>query len=98
MLVSIDCIREAGSTQEWRSSPVLPASLLEAFRLKQGSGSKLEWESISDAVINAINDAGTSSVSLSADGDQKQKTALNDSLYTLANLRKKFGEDNDERQ
>lgn len=97
VLISVDCIREPGSTQEWRSSPVPSASLLEAFRLKQGSRNKLEWESVSDAVINTINEAGTSPVSLPADGDHKQKAALNNSLYTMTNLRKKLGEDYDER-
>ncbi len=97
VVVSVDCIREPGSTQEWRPSPVSPISLVEAFRMKQGSGSRLDWESISDAVINTINGAGTSPLSLSADGDRKQKSALNNSLYTLGNLRKKLGEDYDER-
>ncbi|KAL4808666.1 hypothetical protein BDV18DRAFT_132873 [Aspergillus unguis] len=89
VIVSTDCIRSPGSTQEWRSSPASPATLIETFQVKQGSGSETEWEAISDALITGVNAAGTSNVSLSENSEQKEKTALNTSLYSLENLRKK---------
>ncbi|KAL4779291.1 hypothetical protein BJX76DRAFT_341244 [Aspergillus varians] len=96
VLISVDSIREPGSTQEWRSSPDSPATLLEAFRLKQGStGSTIEWESVSDPMISTINAAGTLPVLLSEKAEQKEKTALNNSLYGLENLRKKLSDDQD---
>ncbi|KAL4912038.1 hypothetical protein BDW62DRAFT_195565 [Aspergillus aurantiobrunneus] len=95
VLISVDCVREPGSAQEWRSSPVSPATLLEAFRLKQGTGAHVDWEPLSDPMLSIINAAGSSSVSLSGNAEQKEKTALNDSLYALEKLRKKAFDDDD---
>ncbi|EAW23262.1 putative tRNA methyltransferase [Aspergillus fischeri NRRL 181] len=91
IVVSVDAVREAGSTQEWRT-PSSPSTLVEAFRLKPASEGLLDWEPTSAAITAQINSEGTSEIS--ADLNEKQKKELNDSLYSLGNLRKKnFGED-----
>ncbi|KAL2823189.1 hypothetical protein BDW59DRAFT_149062 [Aspergillus cavernicola] len=91
VLISVDCIREPGSTQEWRSTPVSPATLLEAFQLKQDTEMP-EWETVSDSMISTINASETEVVS--ATTESKEKAVLNNSLYGLEHLRKKyFGED-----
>lgn len=92
VFVSVDCIREPGSVQEWRPSPPSPSTLLEAYQVKQGHGSETEWESVSSALTSNINAAGTLPVSLPEGAGQK-KTALNNSLYVLENLRKKQSDD-----
>jgi tRNA (guanine-N(7)-)-methyltransferase subunit TRM82 len=87
VVVSVDCIRAPGSTQEWRSSPIA-SNTLEAFQLKQGT---TEWEAVSDyQLVSTINATGTLPVIL-ADGveeKEKEKKALNDVFYGLENLRK----------
>ncbi|KAL2863867.1 putative tRNA methyltransferase [Aspergillus lucknowensis] len=90
VLISVDCIREPGSTEDWQSAPASSSTLLEAYCLKQGNGT-LEWEPVTDALINSVNAAGTSNVA--SDAEQKAKTALNNSLYGLENLRKAFREE-----
>ncbi|KAL4977228.1 hypothetical protein BDW66DRAFT_133088 [Aspergillus desertorum] len=87
VVVSVDCIRAPGSTQEWRSCPTTPNTLLEAFQLKQGT---TEWDSVSDQMISTINATGTLPVVLAdvADEKEKEKTALNGVFYWLENLRK----------
>ncbi|KAL3481228.1 hypothetical protein BJX99DRAFT_219380 [Aspergillus californicus] len=90
VLISVDNIRQPGSTQEWRSSPS-PAPLLEAFQLKPGTEIS-EWTTVSDNMLSTINASNTVAISATTEG--KDKTALNNSLYGLENLRKKaFGED-----
>ncbi|RDW61802.1 putative tRNA methyltransferase [Aspergillus mulundensis] len=83
VLVSVDCIRAPGSTQEWRSAT--STTLLEAFQLKQGT---TEWESVSDQMLGTINATGTVPVGLTEGAEEKEKEALNGVLYGLENLRK----------
>ncbi|KAL4902321.1 hypothetical protein BDW74DRAFT_158362 [Aspergillus multicolor] len=83
VLVSVDCIRTPGSTQEWRSAT--STTLLETFQLKQGT---TEWESVADQMIGTINATGTVSLSLTEGAEEKEKEALNGVLYGLENLRK----------
>ncbi|KAL3454815.1 hypothetical protein BJX65DRAFT_261462 [Aspergillus insuetus] len=91
LIISVDNIREPGSTQDWRSAPASSQTLLETFTLKKG-GETLEWESAPSALTDNINAAGTSTVSAGA--DKKAQTASNTSLYGLENLRKKtYGDD-----
>jgi tRNA (guanine-N(7)-)-methyltransferase subunit TRM82 len=90
IVVSVDAVREPGSTQEWRTTAPSPSTLVEAFRLKPASEG-LDWEPTSDAITAQINSEGTSEIS--ADLEEKQKKELNDSLYSLGNLRKKNFED-----
>lgn len=60
--------------------------------MKPASEGPLDWERTSEAITAQINSEGTSDIS--ADLDEKQKKELNDSLYSLGNLRKKnMGED-----
>ncbi|KAL2802669.1 hypothetical protein BJX63DRAFT_437661 [Aspergillus granulosus] len=88
IFISTDNIREPGSTQDWRSTPATPHSLLQTFTLKQG-GKTLEWESAPDALSSSINATGTSIVSVNA------QKAQNNALYGLENLRKKMYGDDD---
>ncbi|KAF7170900.1 hypothetical protein CNMCM5623_003366 [Aspergillus felis] len=90
IVVSVDTVREAGSTQEWRTAAPSPSTLVEAFRLKPASDG-LDWEPTSDTITAQINSEGTSEIS--ADLAEKHKKELNDSLYSLGNLRKKNFED-----
>lgn len=85
----MDCAREPGSTQEWRASPAAPPTLLESFRVKAGSEA-VEWEPVHEGTTT-INSEGTSDIPAAADG--KQRKELNESLYSMANLRKKTHED-----
>ncbi|KAL3458063.1 hypothetical protein BJX64DRAFT_280123 [Aspergillus heterothallicus] len=91
LFISTDNIREPGSTQNWRSAPTSPQSLLQAFTLRQ-EDAVLAWEPALDALTSSINAAGTSIVL--AGSEKKAQTALNNSLYGLENLRKKtYGDD-----
>lgn len=89
IVVSIDGVRKAGSTQEWRESSSSPQTLLEAFRVKAGS-EFLEWEPIHE-LPEAISTQGTSNITAAAEG--KQRRELNESTYSMANLRKRKDED-----
>lgn len=89
IVVSVDGVRKAGSTQEWRESPASPQTLLEAFRVKADS-EFLEWEPVHE-LTGAINTQGTSDITAAAEG--KQRKELNESTYGMANLRKRKGED-----
>lgn len=89
IVVSVDGVRKAGSTQEWRESPTSPQTLVEAFRVKAGSES-LDWEPIHE-LTRAINTQGTSDITTEAEG--KQRKELNESTYSMANLRKRQGEE-----
>ncbi|KAI9372803.1 WD40-repeat-containing domain protein [Aspergillus egyptiacus] len=85
LLLAVDCIREPGSTQEWRSTPSSPATFLEAFQLK-GETESPQWDTVSDTMISTMNASGTIPV---PEAGEKEKQALNNSLYSLENLRKK---------
>ena len=89
VIVCVDNVREAGSTQEWRTSPA--TTLVEAYRAKP-EGESLTWEPVTDSTISNINSSGTTD--LEAIADAKKRKEANDSLYGLGNLRKKhMGED-----
>lgn len=89
IIVSVDNVRETGSTQEWRASPA--ATLVEAYCVKP-EGESVAWEPATDSAISNINSTGTSDFEAIADG--KKRREVNDSLYGLGNLRKKYmGED-----
>lgn len=85
VIVSVDGVREAGSTDTWRTSPSGQA-LVEAFRVK--SGKNLQWESATDDTLaSTVNSQGTSDIP--ADIQQRQRNEMKDALYGLGNLRKK---------
>ncbi|KAK1145904.1 tRNA (guanine-N(7)-)-methyltransferase non-catalytic subunit trm82 [Aspergillus melleus] len=89
VIVCVDNVREAGSTQEWRASPA--TTLVEAYRAKP-EGESLTWEPVTNSTISNINSSGTTD--LEAIADAKKRKEANDSLYGLGNLRKKhMGED-----
>lgn len=91
ILVSIDSVREAGSTQTWRNDPASAQTLVEAFRVKPETDG-LQWEPITEGIASSINAEGTSSVPATISDKQKQE--MNESLYNLGNLRKRsFGDD-----
>lgn len=90
IFVSVDGVRKTGSTQEWRETPASPQTLLEAFRVKTGSES-LEWEPIQE-LAEAINSQGTSDI-IAAAAEGKHRKELDESTYSMANLRKRKGED-----
>lgn len=90
VLISVDCVREAGSTQTWRANPT-SQTLLEAFRVKSAADG-LQWEPATEEMTAAANSEGTSHIP--ADIQEKQRKEMNESLYGLENLRKKnTGED-----
>ncbi|KAA8643506.1 hypothetical protein EYZ11_006602 [Aspergillus tanneri] len=89
IFVSVDNVREAGSTQEWRSSPT--TTLIEAYRATPETDD-LVWESVAESTVGTINASGTSEIPASIDA--KQRKEMNDSLYGLGNMRKRYmGED-----
>ncbi|EAW08228.1 putative tRNA methyltransferase [Aspergillus clavatus NRRL 1] len=91
VLVSVDAVHVAGSTQEWRATPSSSSTLIEAFRLKSDT-ENVEWEPMSEAITSQVNSQGTSEISATL--EEKQKKELNDALYSSGNLRKKnLGED-----
>lgn len=90
ILVSVDGVREAGSTQAWRTNPGLAHTLVEAFRVKPGSDG-LQWEPVTEGMASSINSQGTSSIETTGEKQQKE---MNEALYGLGNLRKQpFGGD-----
>lgn len=89
VVVSVDCVRQAGSTQEWRTSPTSPQTLLESFRMKTGSEA-LEWEPTQELAAT-VNSGGTADITAAAEG--KAQKELNESVYIMGNLRKKTAED-----
>lgn len=89
IVVSVDGVRKAESTQEWRETPASPQTLLEAFRVNTGSVA-LEWEPV-DELTGAINSQGTSDITAASEG--KQRKELNESTYSMGNLRKRTNED-----
>lgn len=90
VLISVDPIREPGSTQTWRAEPSI--TLVEGFRAKVEGGA-VEWTPAAETIVAQVNSTGTSEVSASAATNPKQQKALNDALYGLGNLRKKGGEE-----
>lgn len=91
VLVSVDAVHVAGSTQEWRATPSSSSTLIEAFRLKSDT-ENVEWEPMSEAITSQVNSQGTSEISATL--EEKQKKEFNDALYSSGNLRKKnLGED-----
>lgn len=89
IVVSVDNVREAGSTQEWRASPA--ETLVEAYHARREADG-LVWEPATGSAITEINSTGTSE--LEPITDVKKRKEVNDSLYGLGNLRKKnMGED-----
>ncbi|KAL4898231.1 hypothetical protein BDV59DRAFT_1719 [Aspergillus ambiguus] len=86
ILVSVDSIRKADSTQEWNAEP--SSILLEAFRVKSEAGS-VTWEPSAKEIVEKINFTGTAEVSTT---DTKQQKELNESLYNLGSLRKRGDE------
>lgn len=91
VLVSVDGVREAGSTQAWRTNPASAQALVEAFRAKPGAEG-LQWEAVTEGMASSINSEGTSSVSTTL--GEKQQKEMDESLYGLGNLRKRVpGED-----
>ncbi|KAE8352079.1 guanine-N(7)--methyltransferase non-catalytic subunit trm82 [Aspergillus coremiiformis] len=90
IIVSVDGIREKGSTQEWRANPTSPSSLIATLRVKPDT-ENLEWEPVTEPLATNVNSAGSSDIA--TDTNTKGRKELNDSLYSLGNLRKKHGED-----
>ncbi|KAJ5142638.1 uncharacterized protein N7515_001425 [Penicillium bovifimosum] len=79
ILVSVDTLRESESTSAWRSSS---GTLLETFRFTSG-----KWTPVEDSMVLKINSEGTES--LPASLEEKQKKELNETIYSLGNLRKR---------
>ncbi|OQE39063.1 hypothetical protein PENCOP_c007G02663 [Penicillium coprophilum] len=79
ILVAVDTLREPNSTSAWKSSSQPP---LETFRLSSG-----KWTPAEDPMVTKINSEGTSSIPTTL--EQKQQKELNDSMYSLGNLRKR---------
>lgn len=88
--VSVDGVRESGSTNTWKTTPGAPQTLLESFHVK-ASQEGVEFLRSEDSLALSINSAGTSD--LPASLDAKQKKELDDSLYSLGNLKKKTFDD-----
>ncbi|KAJ5086052.1 hypothetical protein N7532_010823 [Penicillium argentinense] len=84
--VSVDTIREPGSTEAWKSTSGTPQKLLEYFQVSVEVES-LKWKPVEDPLATSINSAGTSA--LPAELDDKQKKGFDDILYTLGVLRKR---------
>lgn len=85
--VSVDTVREPGSTNTWKSSPGAPQTLVECFQASAGQDS-LKWIPAEDPMAVNINLIGTADLAASLEAKQK-----NDSLYTLVNLRKRQFDD-----
>lgn len=83
----MDTVREAGSTDSWKSSS---GALLESFQL-QLSDNGVKASPVEDSAVTNVNLAGTTEIP--ADINEKQKKELNDSLYNLENMKKKTFDD-----
>ncbi|KAJ5630031.1 tRNA (guanine-N(7)-)-methyltransferase non-catalytic subunit trm82 [Penicillium herquei] len=83
VFVSVDAVREAGSTDSWKSSS---GALLESFKISVGADG-IKLSATENPVATNINVVGTSH--LPADLNEKQKKELNTSLYNLENLKKR---------
>lgn len=89
VVISVDSVRQAGSTQEWRTSPTSPQTLLESFCVKTGSEA-LEWEP-TQVLAATVNSQGTADITTAVEG--KEQKELNESVYIMGNLRKKTADD-----
>lgn len=87
--MSVDGIREAGSTQTWRTNATPPQALLQAWLVRL-TGETLNWVSAHESAIDTIRAEGTTEVSAP---ELKQQKELNDSIYNLGNLRKRSSAD-----
>ncbi|KAJ6101945.1 hypothetical protein N7486_004372 [Penicillium sp. IBT 16267x] len=87
VIVSVDTVREAGSTDIWKSSS---GALLESFQIKLGPDG-LKCVPTEDAMVANINSVGTSG--LPTELNEKQQKEFNDSLYNLGNMKKKSHEE-----
>lgn len=90
VVVSVDAVREPGSTDMWKESPVSPQTLTECLQISISDGG-LKWAVSKDSRTACLNAGGTSG--LSATLDAKQKKAIDDALYNLGNLRKRTFDD-----
>jgi tRNA (guanine-N(7)-)-methyltransferase subunit TRM82 len=79
ILVSVDTLRQSESTSAWKSSS---GPLLETFRFNSG-----KWAPVEDSMVLKINSEGTES--LPASLEEKQKKELNETIYSVRNLRKR---------
>lgn len=86
IVISVDNIRESGSTEAWKSSLEGPQTLLEYYQVTTDQGS-LKWNTAEDPLVAKINAAGTSAIA--TDVDDKQKKVLDGVLYSGGVLRKK---------
>ena len=86
IFVSVDCVREPGSTQTWRSGTSAPQILIESFcaNWKQG---RLQWEPIENSLVTNVNAQQTLKFPATIDG--KRQKEINESLYNLEHLRKR---------
>lgn len=89
LVVSVDCVREPESTQQWKTTPASPQTLLESFHAKAGPAT-LEWNPVHE-MTTTVNSEGTSDLTAPAEGKQRQE--LDESLYSMGNLRKKTYEE-----
>ncbi|KAJ5654611.1 hypothetical protein N7490_001614 [Penicillium lividum] len=87
IVVSVDTVREAGSTETWKSSSGV---LLESFQINLGPDG-LKCVPVEHPMVTTINAVGTSD--LPAVLSEKQQKELNDSLYNLGNMKKRSNED-----
>lgn len=90
IIVSVDAVREPGSTDTWKESPVSSQILTEYLQIGISDGG-VKWAVGEDSRTAGINAAGTSD--LSATLDTKQKKVIDDTLYNLGNLRKRTFDD-----
>ncbi|OOQ84498.1 tRNA (guanine-N(7)-)-methyltransferase non-catalytic subunit trm82 [Penicillium brasilianum] len=90
VIISLDAVREPGSTDMWKESPVSPQTLTECLHFSI-SDEGLTWTVGDDTRTASINAVGTSS--LPATLDAKQKKIMDDTLYNLGNLRKRTFDD-----
>ncbi|KAJ6144225.1 hypothetical protein N7470_008120 [Penicillium chermesinum] len=59
VIISVDTIREVGSTSQWKATADLPQRLLEAFKVTRGDDG-LEFVPAEDSIISSVNSLGTS--------------------------------------
>ncbi|OJJ47832.1 hypothetical protein ASPZODRAFT_131423 [Penicilliopsis zonata CBS 506.65] len=91
IIVSVDGIREPGSFQDWRTDSTSPQILLESFKVQTTQGN-LSWEPLATPMTTAVNSTGTTVL---AALEPKQQKELNDSLYSVGNLRKRSHADDE---
>ncbi|KAJ5363834.1 tRNA (guanine-N(7)-)-methyltransferase non-catalytic subunit trm82 [Penicillium cataractarum] len=90
VVISLDTIRESGSTDMWKENAVSPQTLTECLQFSIADGG-LKWTVGDDTRTASINAGGTSSLPVTLDA--KQKKTINDTLYNLGNLRKRTFDD-----